>query len=387
MRIIFSFILLLMSCMMSAQSKYEVVSSSNLNVRSAPDTRASVIGSLKPGEQVIVVSVEGRWAEVIFNGKKGFASASFLRMAEYSSERPISQSSGPIGQYVYEVISSSRLNIRSKPSTQSEIIGTLAPGQRIENGTEVGQWLRFEYESKHGYVSLRYLKKTERTSSGLQNNKPVAGSSQTQETGSQVERQSVGRTSVPEKRQINSSLLQENYLVHVPCISSDRIDIYLSGRFGLGLSSFTWKEGAVDGGLGLALDVAAQAYWNDQVSFIPRGYYAEASLGYAFKGAAGLPMHYIDFTLSPFGYYHDFSDFRLTGCVGPYFGIPVSSLKYVGLSKFDVGLNMSASIEYNLLSLGLEFDHGFTNISVPSVKLNNWSLMAKLTCKIISFNK
>lgn len=290
-------------------------------------------------------------------------------------------------QVSYEVVSSSRLNVRSKPSTQSEIIGTLAPGQRIENGTETGQWLRFEYESSHGYVSLRYLKKIEESFSVLQKDEPlvVAVSQEVEEVP--VPEQVKEEEPVPIRQWLLPSFLEDDFLVHVPCISSDRIDIYLSGRFGLGLSSFTWKEGAVDGGFGLALDVAAQAYWNDQVSFIPRGYYAEASLGYAFKGAAGLPMHYIDFTLSPFGYYHDFSDFRLAGCVGPYFGIPVSSLKYVGLSKFDVGLNMSASIEYNLLSLGLEFDHGFTNISVPSVKLNNWSLMAKLTCKIISFNK
>lgn len=150
----------------------------------------------------------------------------------------------------------------------------------------------------------------------------------------------------------------------------------------MGISSFIWKGGEVNGKAGVSLDAVAQAYWKSIAEL-----YMEASLGYSFKGAAKLPMHYLNIGLSPFGYYYDYNDLRFVGNCGFYFGVPLSSLEYVGLSKFDLGASVTASVEYNLLSFGLEFNHGFINIATPDVKLNNWGLMAKLTCKIISLNK
>lgn len=141
-----------------AQTLYEVISSANLNVRSAADLKADVIGVLKPGEHVHVHSISGDWAELIFNFDKGYSAIRFLQIVEQVEDsQPID--SNVIVMVVYEVVSTSRLNVRNKPSAQSQVLGSLAPGSKIEGGEEIGEWLKFDYEGTEAYTSLKFLKK------------------------------------------------------------------------------------------------------------------------------------------------------------------------------------------------------------------------------------
>lgn len=378
MRVIASFILVLISCVISAQSKYEVISSTSLNVRSAPDPKAKVIGSLKPGEMVQVSSISDGWAEIAFMSQSGYAASRFLKMVEVPEETI--QSDSIVRRVVYDVASTSRLNVRNKPSTQSQVLGSLSPGYRIEGGEEIGDWLKFSYEGTEAYVSLKFLRREEII-------EQIIVEVVEEEPEAVVEEpvvvEEIVEMETPKKREMRlPDFMKADCLVEKPCLVSDKFDLFLSGRVGLGLSSYTWKTGDVNGKMGLSLDAVAQMYWKES-----RAYYMEASVGYAFKGAAKLPMHYLNVGVAPLGYYYDYNDLRFVGSGGLYLGIPLSSLEYVDLSKLDIGMSLGAAVEYNLLSFGLEFNHGFMNISTPDVKLNNWSLMAKITCKIISFNK
>lgn len=378
MRVITSFILVLISCVMSAQSKYEVISSTNLNVRSAPDAKAKVVGSLKPGEIVWVSSISDGWAEIAFMNKSGYAVSRFLKVAEVQEETI--QSDSIVRRFVYEVASTSRLNVRNRPSTQSQILGSLPPGYIIEAGEETGDWLKFSYNGTEAYVSLKFLRHEEIV-------EQIIVESVQDEPESVVEEPVLVEENVEIEASKNLEIklpdfMKATCLIEKPCLLSDKFDLFMAGRVGFGLSSYTWTEGDVNGKMGLSLGAVAQMYWKEN-----RTYYMEASVGYAVRGAAKLPMHYLSIGVAPFGYYYDYNDFRLVGSGGLYFGIPLSALEYVDLSKLDIGVSLGAAVEYNLLSFGLEFDHGFVNISTTDVKLYNWSLMAKITCKIISFNK
>lgn len=62
-----------------ADNAYEVTTNSaNLNIRSAASTSAEVLGQAAKGQVLKVVSTDGDWAEVEFNGKKAYASLQYL---------------------------------------------------------------------------------------------------------------------------------------------------------------------------------------------------------------------------------------------------------------------------------------------------------------------
>lgn len=251
----------------------------------------------------------------------------------------------------YEVISSSALNVRSGPSAESEILGTLPPGHIIKDGEEVGEWLRFDYNGVTAYSSLKYFRRKE-----------IAGPGDYKRSEFKLE---------------GISHFTESDPVLVADTFSDKFDLYLTGGLGLGLSSFTCNIGDMDGKFGLFLETAAQIYWKGT-----RNLYMDASLGYAYKGASTLPMHYLDIGLTPLGYYYDYRDIRFVGNGGLYIGVPLSSLKYVDRAALDLGLSFGLSAEYNRFSVGLEFDYGLVNIATPDFKLHNWGLMVNFKYKI-----
>ena len=187
-------------------------------------------------------------------------------------------------------------------------------------------------------------------------------------------------------RAINIDSLPD-YFISKPAVDTDRLDLFLSARLGSGVSSFSWKEGPVTGKFSLSLDAVAQIYTNEKISFLPKQYYAECSLGYTTKGAKGLPLHYIDLNVLPIGYYHDFKQYRLVGKAGLYTGIPLSTLKYTLESKVDLGFTCGAAVEYRLLSVGLTYEHGLVKAAKSPIDLSNWRLVLQLTCKIFSLNR
>lgn len=48
------------------------------------------------------------------------------------------------------------LNVRSGPSTDYSVIGTLSNGSKIEVTGESGGWYRFDYKGKDGFVATKY---------------------------------------------------------------------------------------------------------------------------------------------------------------------------------------------------------------------------------------
>lgn len=66
------------------------------------------------------------------------------------------------GQNFYEVISTSKLNIRSAPSATSMVVGTLNPGDEIFVFNTTGEWAVLNYENRLAYVFMKYLKECEK---------------------------------------------------------------------------------------------------------------------------------------------------------------------------------------------------------------------------------
>lgn len=67
----------------------------------------------------------------------------------------------PFWAYSYKVNVSSTLNLRSEPSTSSQIIGKLSAGDVVTSSLDIttvnAAWVRVEYQGKSGYLMAKYL--------------------------------------------------------------------------------------------------------------------------------------------------------------------------------------------------------------------------------------
>lgn len=58
--------------------KYEVSVESSLNIRSAPNAKATVLGTLSDGDSIDVISIKGGWAKFSHNGQNAYINSSYI---------------------------------------------------------------------------------------------------------------------------------------------------------------------------------------------------------------------------------------------------------------------------------------------------------------------
>ncbi|MBT9830304.1 SH3 domain-containing protein [Clostridium baratii] len=121
---------------------------SSLNIRSTPSTSANIIGSLAHGTSVSILDKSGDWYKISYNGKIGYIKGEFLNLG--SAE-------GATTGTIRLQDSSSSLNMRSGPSTNSNVVGSLAHGTVVNILGTSGQWYKISYNGKVGYVRGDYL--------------------------------------------------------------------------------------------------------------------------------------------------------------------------------------------------------------------------------------
>lgn len=61
---------------------YEVINATSLNIRKAPTTSSSVVGSLKRHDQVYVYNIDGNWAEIRHGKDKAYIHINYLKKIE-----------------------------------------------------------------------------------------------------------------------------------------------------------------------------------------------------------------------------------------------------------------------------------------------------------------
>lgn len=144
------------------------VMASSLNIRSAPSTSASIVGSYARGGHVILDDwytiadgyVWGKYTAYSGNvryvavGKPtgGYDPSDYLvKGGNASGGSSVSGS----GTYVVDV--NTRLNVRTGPGTNYRITGSLPDGYVLYNVTISGGWAKYQSYSGTRYVSAQYL--------------------------------------------------------------------------------------------------------------------------------------------------------------------------------------------------------------------------------------
>ena len=151
--------------------------SSRLNLRASASTASAIVDKLRDGDYVEILADKGGWARVeTVQGKVGYVQTHYLRQLEgivvlptttatpapTATATPTATPGAPSQGASYARVSlssaSSRLNLRSSPSTSSAIVATLDHGKIVRVLAASGSWVRVETASgQTGYVQSRYL--------------------------------------------------------------------------------------------------------------------------------------------------------------------------------------------------------------------------------------
>ena len=120
-----------------------------VNIRSGPSTDGTRLGLLYPGQTITATgpSQDG-WTPVTFNGKAAWISSQYLA-ATAPASAPATTGTAT---------ATTAVNVRSKATTLSTVLGLLAKGQTIGvTGPSSGGWTPVSYNGTAAYISSQYL--------------------------------------------------------------------------------------------------------------------------------------------------------------------------------------------------------------------------------------
>ena len=162
-----------------------------LNVRQAATNNSKIIGSLKGGEKVNIISENNGFYKIEFKNSYGYVYSKYISKDETNKkDQEVKKETSKVKQedvknnniakskkevnvtpkaeaVVLAVRSinktgivnvSSSLNVREGASTSSKVIGSLSGNSKITIIGEEGAFYKIEYKGSHGYVAKEYVK-------------------------------------------------------------------------------------------------------------------------------------------------------------------------------------------------------------------------------------
>ena len=131
--------------------------STNLRVRSGPDTSLETVGYLLNGTKVTIKGEILGWYNIVFNGRDGYVSKEYVKKKSSNIVTTSNISVNKTGTTGKVVNISSCLNIRSGAGTGHSIVGTLHNGESVNILEKSGDWYHINHNGVTGYVSAQYL--------------------------------------------------------------------------------------------------------------------------------------------------------------------------------------------------------------------------------------
>ncbi len=121
-----------------------------LNIRQKPEAGANVIGKLPHDSACEVLEALDGWYHISSGGIDGYVSSQYVLTGDRAKEEAVN--------YIAEraVVTTDNLNIRSAPSTDSDIVGQVLKNERYEIVGESDGW----YQIASGYISSDYAEKS-----------------------------------------------------------------------------------------------------------------------------------------------------------------------------------------------------------------------------------
>ncbi|EHK2327235.1 SH3 domain-containing protein [Clostridium perfringens] len=147
-----------------------------LNVRQAATSNSRIVGSLKGGEKVNIISESNGFYKIEFNNSYGYVYSKYIskdgksenvqavKQEEVKKEAKVAPKAAPVVLAARSlnktgiVNVSSSLNVRSGANTSSKVIGSLSGNSKVTIIGEEGAFYKIEYKGSYGYVAKEYIK-------------------------------------------------------------------------------------------------------------------------------------------------------------------------------------------------------------------------------------
>ncbi|WP_455540165.1 SH3 domain-containing protein [Terrisporobacter sp.] len=140
-----------------AAEKIGEVSVYSLNVRSGPSTSYRVIGSLKKGNEITIISSQDGWYKIKYKSTTGWISRDYVQIKSSSvTEGSDSTTNNK------KLVATANLNVRSGDSTSYKVIGYIRKNNMVEMlGVANSGWYKVKLsDGTIGYASNLYLKES-----------------------------------------------------------------------------------------------------------------------------------------------------------------------------------------------------------------------------------
>jgi uncharacterized protein YgiM (DUF1202 family) len=126
---------------------------SALNVRSGPGSSNPVVGGLRYGQRVKIISRQSGWAQI--QDPEGWSPEAYLSFEQTSTPAQGENSQTPTVSYNYGICNTNGLNVRNGPSVTNSIVGGLIYGQRVKILSHKTGWAQIEVPA--GWCNESYL--------------------------------------------------------------------------------------------------------------------------------------------------------------------------------------------------------------------------------------
>ncbi|MGM0835897.1 MAG: SH3 domain-containing protein [Bacillota bacterium] len=130
----------------------------DLRVRSGPGTSFNVVGFIQSSDSVSFVDQNENWVKIRTTGLEGWVSSEFvsIQTKKKKKETTEEENQGNASTSQTATVTTDGLNIRSEPSTQSKVIGTLANGTVVNVLNKKSDWLQISYDGETGWIHSDY---------------------------------------------------------------------------------------------------------------------------------------------------------------------------------------------------------------------------------------
>jgi SpoIID/LytB domain protein len=135
-------------------------SSARLRIRKSNSTSSKIVGYLKKGNVVKVLSVKGSWARVqTSGGLKGYIYKKYLKRANISTSAYEAFSSGKIPTSAIKAVATADAFVYQKANTSAAAVAGISKGEICYVLAYSSSWAYVSYGGYEGYVPISLIKK------------------------------------------------------------------------------------------------------------------------------------------------------------------------------------------------------------------------------------
>lgn len=127
----------------------------NLNIRKEPDATAKLVGKLPKNAACEIIDEADGWAHIISGEVEGYVSSEYLLtgMDAVNAARGLVQNKARV--------TCDLLKVREEASTESEVVMTVANGERLDVIEVLDGWVKVDVDGQEVYVSSEYVEISE----------------------------------------------------------------------------------------------------------------------------------------------------------------------------------------------------------------------------------